>query len=68
MAVSLCVVLSILVFAHADDDAEKPAASDRTDYKSLKSPVAYTKKSIEERKWLRQLLAEADDLMNEILD
>lgn len=55
ISVSLCVVAPFLFLtglAGAQDDSEKPAASDETDYKSLKSPVAYTKKSIGRGKML----------------
>ncbi len=55
IAISLCVVVQLLFpagVASAQDDGEKPAASDGTDYKSLKSPVAYTKKSIDRGKML----------------
>ena len=56
MAVWLCVILPFLFLAGAgdaqDDGEEEPAASDQTDYKSLKSPIAYTKKSIDRGKML----------------
>ena len=55
VAVSMCVLAPFVFLsgvAGARDDSEKPAASDGTDYESLKSPVAYTKKSIGRGKML----------------
>ncbi len=51
----LCIVLPSYFLSSsstAQDEPEEPAASETTDFKMLKSPVAYTKKSVGRGKML----------------
>ena len=54
ITLSLCLAASFFLagLGHAQDKATEPAASETTDFKTLKSPVANTKKSIGRGKML----------------